>query len=192
MTGALMCISIIFARHCSALCHAEHLVLRNFSHGCPFHAPVEHVQSSSPQKSGAQGLSLSRAEHASQQAISGSLCVSRALVFACFALCHVSFVFPRRGGGGYGMVWYGMPYGIGSGWRAAPSPPPVFRAGVRGQLAVTLGCCTPGSGGGGGCCCALPIDLAGGGGGVTLGISPRGCEGTAVCRYLPFKRGGSG
>ena len=51
------------------------------------------------------------------------------------------------GGQGYGMVW--LPYGIGSGWRAAPSLP-VFRAGVRGQLAVTLGCCPPGFWGGGG------------------------------------------
>ena len=54
------------------------------------------------------------------------------------------------GGGILGGGGYGMPYGIGSGWRCPSLTLPVFRAGVRGQLAVTLGCCPPGSGGGGG------------------------------------------
>ena len=62
-----------------------------------------------------------------------------------------------RGGGGYGMVWYALRYWE---WLAGRSLTlPVFRAGVRGQLAVTLGCCTPGSGGGGGCSCAIPCVL---------------------------------
>ena len=55
----------------------------------------------------------------------------------------------RQGGGGrrYGMVWYALRYRE---WLAGRSLTlPVFRAGVRGQLAVTLGCCPPGSGGGG-------------------------------------------
>ena len=61
------------------------------------------------------------------------------------------------GGGGYGMVWYTLRYRE---WLAGRSLTlPVFRAGVRGQLAVTLGCRTPGFGGGGGCCCFLLIDL---------------------------------
>ena len=34
-----------------------------------------------------------------------------------------------NGGGGGGMVWYGMPYGIGSGWRAAPSRSPCLGPG---------------------------------------------------------------
>ena len=46
------------------------------------------------------------------------------------------------------MVWYALRY---QEWLAGRSLTlPVFRAGVRGQLAVTLGCYTPGSGGGGG------------------------------------------
>ena len=32
-------------------------------------------------------------------------------------------------GGEGGMVWYGMPYGIGSGWRAAPSRSPCLGPG---------------------------------------------------------------
>ena len=61
-------------------------------------------------------------------------------------------------GGGYGMVWCALRY---QEWLAGRSLTlPVFRAGVRAQLAVTLGCCPPGSGGGGGgCCCAIPIVL---------------------------------
>ena len=53
-------------------------------------APVEHVQllkAKYSKKSGSQSLSPSRAEHASQQAVSGSFCGSYALVFACFASC---------------------------------------------------------------------------------------------------------
>ena len=47
----------------------------------------------------------------------------------------------------YGMVWYALRYRE---WLAGRSLTlPVFRAGVRGQLAVTLGCRTPGFGGGG-------------------------------------------
>ena len=61
---------------------------------------------------------------------------------------------PCLGGGGYGMVWYALRYRE---WLAGRSLTlPVFRAGVRGQLAVTLGCCPPGSWGGG-CCYALPM-----------------------------------
>ena len=46
------------------------------------------------------------------------------------------------------MVWYGLRYRK---WLAGRSLTlPVFRAGVRGQLAVTRGWCPPGSGGGGG------------------------------------------
>ena len=64
-----------------------------------------------------------------------------------------------RGGGGYGMVWWALRYRE---WLAGRSLTlPVFRAGVRGQQAVTLGCCTPGSGGGGGCSCAIPGGRAG-------------------------------
>ena len=52
------------------------------------------------------------------------------------------------GVGWYGMVWYALRYRE---WLAGRSLTlPVFRAGVRGQPAVTLGCCTPGFGGGGG------------------------------------------
>ena len=54
------------------------------------------------------------------------------------------------------MVWCALRYWE---WLAACSLTlPVFRAGVRGQLAVTLGCCPPGFGGGGG-----GIDPPGGG-----------------------------
>ena len=56
--------------------------------------------------------------------------------------------------GGYGMVWYALRYRE---WPAGRSLTlPVFMAGVRGQLAVTLGSCPPGSRGGGGgrCRCA--------------------------------------
>ena len=35
--------------------------------------------------------------------------------------------------GGGGMVWYGMPYGIGSGWRAAPSRSPCLGPGSGGS-----------------------------------------------------------
>ena len=67
-------------------------------------APVEHVQPFNfkhSTKSGTQSLSLSRAEHAFQQAVSGSFfCGSYALVVACFALCHASFVFPWGWGEG--------------------------------------------------------------------------------------------
>ena len=53
------------------------------------------------------------------------------------------------------MVWYALRYRE---WLAGRSLTlPVFRAGVRGQLAVTLGRCSPGFGGGGGC--ALPFVL---------------------------------
>ena len=67
---------------------------------------VQHIILSNPElfkvkytkkKSGTQSLSLSRAEHASEQAVSASFCGSYALVIACFALCHTSFVFPRGG-----------------------------------------------------------------------------------------------
>ena len=37
-------------------------------------------------------------------------------------------------GGGGGMVWYGMPYGIGSGWRAAPSRSPCLGPGSGASL----------------------------------------------------------
>ena len=58
------------------------------------------------------------------------------------------------------MVWYALRYWE---WLAGRSLTlPVFRAGVRGQLAVTLGCCTPGSGG-----------VGGGGGGLLLRTPPR-------------------
>ena len=77
----------------------EHLVFRKFSHGCPFQWPLLSMCSSSKsnthKKSGTQSLSLSRAEHASQQAVSGSFRGSYALMFACFPSCHASFVFPR-------------------------------------------------------------------------------------------------
>ena len=44
------------------------------------------------------------------------------------------------------MVWYSLRYRE---WLAGCSLTlPVFKAGIRGQLAVTLGCCTPGFGGG--------------------------------------------
>ena len=36
--------------------------------------------------------------------------------------------------GGRGMVWYGMPYGIGSGWRAAPSRSPCLGPGSGARL----------------------------------------------------------
>ena len=76
------------------------------------------------------------------------------------------------------MVWYALGYRE---WLAGRSLTlPVFRAGVRGQLAVTLGCCTPGFGGGGGCCCALPIDLG--------GVRGRGFRGAGMrrgCGYPP-------
>ena len=49
-------------------------------------------------KSGTQGLSLSRAGLAFQQAVSCSICGSYALMFACLALCHGSVVFPRGAG----------------------------------------------------------------------------------------------
>ena len=46
------------------------------------------------------------------------------------------------------MVWYALRYRE---WLTGRSLTlPVYRAGVRGQLTVTLGCCPPGSGGGGG------------------------------------------
>ena len=48
----------------------------------------------------------------------------------------------------YGMVWYALRYWERLAGRSLTLP--VFRAGVRGQLAVTLGCCPPGFGGGGG------------------------------------------
>ena len=35
---------------------------------------------------------------------------------------------------GGGMVWYGMPYGIGSGWRAAPSRSPCLGPGSGASL----------------------------------------------------------
>ena len=48
----------------------------------------------------------------------------------------------------YGMVWYALRYRE---WLAGRSLTlHVFRAGVRSQLAVTLGCCPPGLWGGGG------------------------------------------
>ena len=70
----------------------------------PFVWPPLSVSNSSKsntraRKSGTQGLSLSRAEHASQQAVSASFCGLYALMFACLASCHASFVFPRGGGG---------------------------------------------------------------------------------------------
>ena len=37
-------------------------------------------------------------------------------------------------GGGGGMVWYGMPYGIGSGLRAAPSRSPCLGPGSGASL----------------------------------------------------------
>ena len=46
--------------------------------------------------------SLSRAEHASLQTVSGSFCGSYALVLACSASCHASLVFPQGEGGGEG------------------------------------------------------------------------------------------
>ena len=71
----------------------------------------------------------------------------------------------RGRGRGYGMVWYALWYRE---WLAGRSLTlPVFRAGVRGQLAVTLGCCPPGSGGMGGAVaaqspstCPYPVLLA--------------------------------
>ena len=98
-----------------------------------------------------------------------------------------------QGGVWYGMVWYALRYRE---WLAGRSLTlPVFRAGVRGQLAVTLGCCPPGSwgGGGGGCCCALPIDLP-----VPLCSCllcwPGPCGPTAVrpCATHALRRGGGG
>ena len=107
------CIAVQFeflaskALHCT-MYHAEHLAFRNFSHGCPFQWPLLSMCSST--KRGTQRLSLSRAEHASQQAVAGSFGGSYALVFACFALCHASFVFSR---GGEGTVTLGMfPQGV--------------------------------------------------------------------------------
>ena len=101
------CIAVYFkflasqALHCT-LHHAQHLVFRNFSPGCPFEWPLLSMCSSSkpntPKKSVAQSLSLRRAEHASQQAVSGSFCGTYALVFTRFALCHAPFVFPWGGG----------------------------------------------------------------------------------------------
>ena len=55
------------------------------------------------------------------------------------------------------MVWYALRYRVCLAGRSLTLP--VFRAGVRGQQAVTLGCCTPGSGVGGGCSCAIPCVL---------------------------------
>ena len=113
------CIAVYFkflasqALHCT-LHHAQHLVFRNFSPGCPFEWPLLSMCSSSkpntPQKSVAQSLSLRRAEHASQQAVSGSFCGTYALVFTRFALCHAPFVFPGGGGGGryFGYVPLGV------------------------------------------------------------------------------------
>ena len=49
-----------------------------------------------------------KAEHASQQAVSGFFCGLYALVFACFASRHASFVFPLGGGGGGLAVTLGM------------------------------------------------------------------------------------
>ena len=46
------------------------------------------------------------------------------------------------------MVWYALRYRERLAGRSLTLP--VFRAGVRGQLAMTLGCWPPGSGGGGG------------------------------------------
>ena len=57
-----------------------------------------------------QGVSLSRAENAPQQAVSVSFCGSYALVFVCLAWCHVSFVFSRASSDMYG----------GDGWSAQP------------------------------------------------------------------------
>ena len=59
-------------------------------------------------KSGTQSLSLNRAEYASQQAVSGSFCGSYALVFACFASCHASFVYPPGQGEGT-VIWVCFP-----------------------------------------------------------------------------------
>ena len=113
----------------------------------------------------------------------------------------------------YGMVWYALPYRE---WLAGRSLTlPVFRAGVRGQLAVTLGCCTPGSGGGGGGCCGGgggmrghrgPSEGAGGGLGLTFSfvklnslrpisalwgtILARVCWGTRAA-FLPGAPGGT-
>ena len=104
--GCTRCIAVHFkflaskALHCTTLYHTEHSVSRNFSLGCPFQWPLLSMCSSSKscsKKSGRLSLSLSRAEHASQQAVSGSFGGSYALVFACFALCHASFVFPAGG-----------------------------------------------------------------------------------------------
>ena len=60
-------------------------------------APVEHVQlfrvKYSCQKRGTQSLFLSRAEHASQQAVPGSFCCSYAFVYARLVSCRASFAF---------------------------------------------------------------------------------------------------
>ena len=68
----------------------------------PFQWPLLSMCSSSKSnyrttKSGTRSLSLGRAEHACQQAVSGSFCGSCALVFACFASCHGCGVFPCGG-----------------------------------------------------------------------------------------------
>ena len=85
------------------------------------------------------------------------------------------------GGGGYGMVWYALRYRE---WLAGrPLTLPVFRAGVRGQLAATLGCCTPGSGGGGG-----GLLLRGGGGGCGAGFGEaKFGEGESLVQNLKYR-----
>ena len=67
-------------------------------------------------KGGTRRLSLSRAEHASQQAVSVLFLGSCAFVFACLASCQGPIVFPRGGvgGGGRGTISLAMfPRGCG-------------------------------------------------------------------------------
>ena len=86
------------------------------AHPSPFnHMGISSKSNVYARKSGTRSLSLiSRAEHASQQAVSGSFCGSHALVSACLASCHGSVVFPRIGVGGGGTVILAMfPRGCG-------------------------------------------------------------------------------
>ena len=157
--GVLLCSSNFLASkalHCT-LYHAEHLFFSQFQPwmSVPV-APVEHVQLfkvKDSKQSGAQRLSLSRAEHASQQAVSRSFGGSYALVFACFALCHVSFV-PQ---GGEGTVTLGMfPWWCedtvacrwllfkwGDPTPQCPPSPPVFCGAPPSPPSLSLGWCSP-------------------------------------------------
>ena len=92
----------------------------------PLGEPVQLFRVKCARKSGTQSLPLSRAQHASQQAVSGSFCCSCAFMFACLTSCR--FVFPQ---GSEDTVTFGnVPPGVWGSRRAQEIANPKVKSGI--------------------------------------------------------------